>query len=527
MLTVLDRRFRELACARVREGRAASRFVRPDASLTNAAILLKVLLNRAVGGRSRVEDLETVLRLVIRDWGGRDEFDLLPFLYGMPELGFWDERRTLFPELPGVSFVGSERVRREVEIQLSGTLRLCQQAGDWLTIHDLGEPQLVGSDSQHALTIAGSESSGFVSLYSYHPVVPQLLRDSAAALRQGILEPGNSTGRANNLSDFPKYVALSLGGCRREIAVPVVDSKVLPRLVPISGELRIDPDKVGLQAAGLRSDIRSLVSDWATSEAVRRKIIDSADEVSRRTSGSTVVPEVTVVVATKRPSFLSRAIANFCRQSYPRKQLVLVCHGFPAAQARWVLHEAGVDAAVIEQSSSVHLGRCLNVGVAEAQGDVWMKMDDDDIYGPEYVYSNVGLLLATRADVLARPLLLARDNTGWTFDEHKAARCNVFVEDDDPSGHMCGATLTGWCRSDRFNGFDEGLARAVDSEFLRRSRTAGMRLVSVNVPGYACVRYASPDHHTWGDWRPSGTRVTECQARDWLGMKEMRVEGIL
>lgn len=518
LLQEYERRLREVSRLRAEASAGSRGSTRGSGRF--AEILIRVARRFKYPGEFGATALQSPL--ISREESGR--FDLTPFLYSMPEMPYWDPRRILLPVLNGFSFSGGERVRRELEVQFSGIIpRFTKVAGGGGTLAKSSAG--TRNPAEQFVRWSREVGSDFLSSFSYHPVVPQLLRDASGSLRQGLLAARGHTD-GSELADLPSVLTLFVGNASHRVHVSASDSRVLPRLMPMCEQLPIDARKVKLQLPGLRSGVRELASDWNAAGRVRQAIFSSAISLLGGIPGSHFksLPVVTVVVATRRPDFLAQVLRMYERQTYKCKELVLVCHGFSRDIALQRAASAGIHAKVIEVGSHFNLGRCLNEGIRNANGQVWMKVDDDDLYGPNYVEDNVGLLVSTRADILARPLLVVHQDNRWLYDEDKVARTNVVVEESDPSGHMCGATLTGWVDPGRFCGFDEELGRGVDSELLQRSQRLGMRLVSVNLPGYACVRYLDPNHHTWSGWRASGKALKDSEVEEWLGMNNFHLE---
>lgn len=521
LLLEYEQRLKELSRLRVRERTETESVVKPQNLVLAAAAWLRA---KWIGRAPRDEVTFDRSPLIRRE--ERWSFDLGPFLYGMTEMAFFDSRRILLPVLNDFSYSGGERIRRELEIHFLGriakygALRAPSDGGTLFT----SSPSVLNSTGG-ATRWSREVRQEFLSPFSYHPVVPQLLREASGPLRHGLLE-GPGKDDKTILGDLPRELTLSGNGEKTQIHIPQLDSRVLPRLVPICAELPVDRRKVELQSPGLRSSLENLVYDWQVCERARREVLGLVVHTFRGMYRTHVelLPAVSVVVATRRPDFLARVLGTFKSQTYVDKELILVCHGFSREQALQRAASAGISAKVIEVGPQFNLGRCLNEGIKSGRGRVWMKMDDDDLYGPSYVKDSVNLLVSTRADLLARPLMVVHQGGNWFYDEDKVARTNVFVEDSDPSGHMCGATLTGWTDPTRFGWFDERLGRGVDSEFLQRAQRSGLRLVSVNVPGYACIRYPEPDHHTWKDWRAAGQVIHDAAAKLWLGKNDFQLE---
>jgi GT2 family glycosyltransferase len=119
----------------------------------------------------------------------------------------------------------------------------------------------------------------------------------------------------------------------------------------------------------------------------------------------TPVPRVSVLLATRRPELLERALHQVARQRGADLELVLAAHGFsPDADVlRRFAETSGAVLQVVEGPSSYTFGRLLNAAAERATGDVLLKMDDDDWYGPDFV---TDLLLArdySGADVVGCP----------------------------------------------------------------------------------------------------------------------------
>jgi hypothetical protein len=98
-------------------------------------------------------------------------------------------------------------------------------------------------------------------------------------------------------------------------------------------------------------------------------------------------PRVSVLLPTRRPEHLAFALRQVGRQRDVRLELVLATHGHDPDgrvldQARERYGLSMTTLAVAEQEP---FGALLNRAAERAQGDVLLKMDDDDWYGPDFV----------------------------------------------------------------------------------------------------------------------------------------------
>jgi hypothetical protein len=117
------------------------------------------------------------------------------------------------------------------------------------------------------------------------------------------------------------------------------------------------------------------------------------------------LPRVSVLLPTRRPEQLGFALRQVARQRGVDLELVLAAHGHePDRSALAELPAADrVPVTWLSAPAELPFGAVLNEAAARARGDVLLKMDDDDWYGPDFVRD---LLLAygySGADVVGTP----------------------------------------------------------------------------------------------------------------------------
>jgi hypothetical protein len=116
------------------------------------------------------------------------------------------------------------------------------------------------------------------------------------------------------------------------------------------------------------------------------------------------IPMATGVLVSNRPDRVVAAIEQFGRQTYPRAELVVGCHGFSVAVVA-----AAVDAlsdemtvTVLEFVSGDSLGRCLNAAIEATGSSIIAKIDDDDHYGPGYLEDAVQAVRYAQAPLVGK-----------------------------------------------------------------------------------------------------------------------------
>jgi hypothetical protein len=99
------------------------------------------------------------------------------------------------------------------------------------------------------------------------------------------------------------------------------------------------------------------------------------------------IPMAAGVLVSNRPGRVVAAIEQFGLQTYPRKELVVGCHGFPAAVVADAVDGLSdrMQITVFEFVSGDPLGRCLNAAIEATGSAIIAKIDDDDHYGPGYL----------------------------------------------------------------------------------------------------------------------------------------------
>ncbi|GAA1731048.1 glycosyltransferase [Isoptericola hypogeus] len=216
-------------------------------------------------------------------------------------------------------------------------------------------------------------------------------------------------------------------------------------------------------------------------------------DVGLASSAEVPRPRVTALVSTRRPHRLDDVLRTVGGQEGLAVQLALLTHGFDVddeADLRVRAKEAGVEELVLLRADAdVPLGGCLNRLVDAADGDVVAKLDDDDLYGPQYLSDQLYALDYSGADVVGKQAhymyLEGHDVTLLRF----ADREHRFTD------FVMGPTIV--ARRDtaaavRFADTSTG----EDTAFLRGVVAAGARVYSADRFNFVQVR-SGGGRHTW------------------------------
>lgn len=199
---------------------------------------------------------------------------------------------------------------------------------------------------------------------------------------------------------------------------------------------------------------------------------------------------VSAVVSTNRPEHLDNILATYAKQNFKQRQLIVVTHGFPApAHTRRKASDYGIEnMETVFVDSSQSLGDCLNRGVAAADGDMVAKMDDDDLYGENYISDQLAALRYSGADLVGKQAhylyLRERDIVMCRFPEREHRFTDLVM----------GPTLIG--RRELFVEFPFApRTLGEDTELQRRITSSGGRIYSADRFNFVQVR--SSHAHTW------------------------------
>jgi spore maturation protein CgeB len=194
-------------------------------------------------------------------------------------------------------------------------------------------------------------------------------------------------------------------------------------------------------------------------------------------------PSVTALVSTNRPHQLDHVLRTVGAQVGVEVQLALLTQRLRAK-------EAGVeDLVLLRADADVPLGACLNRLVDAADGDVVAKMDDDDLYGAQYLSDQLYAMDFSGAEVVGKQAhymyLEARDATVLRF----ADREHRFTD------FVMGPTIVARCDVVRAVGFPS-VPKGEDSALLAGALDVGARIYSADRFNFVQVR-SGGGKHTW------------------------------
>lgn len=199
-------------------------------------------------------------------------------------------------------------------------------------------------------------------------------------------------------------------------------------------------------------------------------------------------PAVSLLLVTKRPEMLEHALAQVARQRGVDLELVLATHGFKADPAAVEAAVPGARVAQLGFAEDAIFGDVLTAAAQAASGDVLLKFDDDDWYGPDVV---TDLLLARRfsgAPVVGMPAEFAYlEPVDTTIRRNDPVELYTFFVAGGTTMIDRGLLRSiGWFRS---------VKKYVDRQLLVAAQESGASIYRTHGLGYVMRRTSGG--HTW------------------------------
>lgn len=215
------------------------------------------------------------------------------------------------------------------------------------------------------------------------------------------------------------------------------------------------------------------------------------------------VQGVSIVTATNRPDFLKNVFANFQRQHWPRKELIIILNNDAMDLEEWLNYAEGQEhISVIQVPEEVSLGHCLNKGVNMAIYDFIAKFDDDDYYGPCFLSEAMHTFFEKDADVVGKRTCFMYNKTT------REMRLRFPGNENKKAFILQGGTIMARKKVLKKIPFPnknvkEGL------HFLQRCRARGYRIYSTSRYHFAYIRHENQTH----TWNPSSAYFRRTSVR--------------
>ncbi|GAA3471126.1 glycosyltransferase [Nonomuraea roseola] len=219
-------------------------------------------------------------------------------------------------------------------------------------------------------------------------------------------------------------------------------------------------------------------------------------------------PLTSVLLATRRPSMVGFALEQVARQRNVQLEVVLALHGVSRDHPDVVDAVKRFDRPITVFETDAIFGEVLNDAAARASGSFLLKMDDDDWYGPDFLWD---LLLAhsySGAQVVGTvPEFVYLSSIDVTVHRSQIT--------EQITSFVAGGTILVERSAFQAVGGFRPLRRSVDTQFQEALQAAGGQIYRTHGLGYILRRGPAADH-TWQE--PIGTFLQR-NRQQWRGFR--------
>ena len=303
-----------------------------------------------------------------------------------------------------------------------------------------------------------------------HHVMDTAAYHDDAPSRAGILAALASTGAVVHIADHNAELHHCLGS---ELYGLMADERIIE-----ANEIQREAFSVAMRRSALR--------DHSLRARVRQLLASTGLCVPP-------LPQVSILLATRRPDRVAAAIDAVAGQTYPRVELVLALHGegFDRTEVDRRLQGLDHPARVVEAAGHLPLGTVLNAAAAASSGTLLTKFDDDDIYGTEHLWDLVLAHEYSRAPLVGKGaefVYLASSDV--TLHRFRGGGERYITTQSIAGGALmltrhCFDAVLGW----------RPIPRSVDQALIEDVVSGGHRAYRTHGMGYVLVRHG--EGHTW------------------------------
>jgi glycosyltransferase involved in cell wall biosynthesis len=200
---------------------------------------------------------------------------------------------------------------------------------------------------------------------------------------------------------------------------------------------------------------------------------------------------VSVITCTNRTEHFKRLIANYNRQRYKTKELIVILNKDSMKLKYYIRkYSRRKDIFLYQLPEKNSLGFCLNYAISKTNHAYIARFDDDDYYSPHYLNTMMHALKSSKADIVGkRACLIYLESSNKLILRHpKEQNCRV--------EHIAGATLL--CSKKIFKTVQfNPLSLGETVGFLKRCKRKGYKVYSTDCFHYVVRRRAKKESHTW------------------------------
>lgn len=202
--------------------------------------------------------------------------------------------------------------------------------------------------------------------------------------------------------------------------------------------------------------------------------------------------KISVVTSTIRKNNISNLIEQMNKQNYVDIEIILLTHGFRMNEddILKVKEQSKFPVKILNEERKVVYGACLNKCIENMSYDYFAKIDDDDLYFPNYLIDSWIAYQYSEASIVGK------HSSFWYFENQGMTSIRFEKQAYKFTKYIAGATLfTSKKTIDEFK--FSPLASGIDSDLLKRI-SEKKKLIYCNGPyEFSVFRDIDSSSHTW------------------------------
>jgi glycosyltransferase involved in cell wall biosynthesis len=213
-------------------------------------------------------------------------------------------------------------------------------------------------------------------------------------------------------------------------------------------------------------------------------------------------PKASLITPTYRRDMLPSCLETFEQQTYPNKELILVFNGKDMFSSNELeMKKKGNDIKSTTVPGEMFAGACLNYGNLQATGKYCFRVDDDDLYGENYILDMILHAKSIDADLFGKtPAPLLFENDPVVYRRKVIPPMCVINKELLSNGNLWigGNTIAGSKKFFQTCHYDDYNYGSADSAFLYNlSLQAGKTIAILDGFNIVAKRKADIKNHTW------------------------------
>jgi glycosyltransferase involved in cell wall biosynthesis len=199
---------------------------------------------------------------------------------------------------------------------------------------------------------------------------------------------------------------------------------------------------------------------------------------------------ISVVACTNKEGYMDNIFSNYQNQILQAKELIVILNSDSHDLNEWLKKAENYDHVQVYQlPEETSLGSCLNFGIDKAKFKFVAKWDDDDYYGPAYLYEALKTFENTNADIIGKRTLY------MYYPATKELRLRFPDRECKAVRRIIGGTIIAKKTVMQEVPFLD-ISLSEDSNFIKNARAKGYRIRSSSRYNYVYFRWDS-NKHTW------------------------------